>query len=160
MVEPVAFFYDHWFRLKKIPNLSASRLRYISLLISNSIHLTCSMFDKIARIKLLASLYLFIITVLFLLPGSALPKDDMFFPHFDKVVHFSFFAVLLFLWHCQYASSWRISLLLLLVAFVYGLGVEVIQHYLIVNRSFDAGDVVADMTGAIVGVAVWRYIKK
>ncbi|RYZ59674.1 MAG: VanZ family protein [Chitinophagaceae bacterium] len=118
------------------------------------------MLQKIARIRLLPFLWLFVITVLFLLPGSALPKSEMIIPHFDKYVHFGFFAVLLFLWRFQFSAALRVSVLLLVMAFVYGMGIEVIQHYLIANRSFDMGDVWADMAGAVAGVLAWVYIKK
>jgi len=42
------------------------------------------------------------------------------------------------------------------------MGVEVIQHYFIANRSFDLWDVLADMTGAVAGLLFWtgRYRKK
>lgn len=118
------------------------------------------MLQKITRSRLPALLWLFVITVLFLLPGSALPKNEMIIPHFDKWVHFGFFAVLLFLWRFRFEATVKYSMLLLLLAFIYGLGIEVIQHYLIANRSFDVGDVAADMTGAVAGVVTWRYIKK
>ncbi len=118
------------------------------------------MLERIARTRLLASLWLLVITILFLLPGSALPKNDMIIPHFDKYVHFGFFAVLLFLWRIHLEPAIKYSFFLLLLGFVYGLGIEIIQHYLIANRSFDMGDVLADMAGAVVGVLAWWYIKK
>ncbi len=117
------------------------------------------MLQKILRSRVPALLWLSLITVLFLLPGSALPKDDMFIPHFDKWVHFGFFTVLLFLFRALWEPSRKYSTLLLL-AFVYGFGIEVIQHYFIANRSFDLGDVLADMTGAVAGILLWWYIKK
>ena len=109
---------------------------------------------------MLAPLWLLLITVLFLLPGSALPKNEMIIPHFDKYVHFGFFAVLLFLWRYQFAVAVKYSVLLLLIAVIYGLGIELTQHYLIANRSFDIGDVWADIAGAVAGLLAWRYIKK
>lgn len=118
------------------------------------------MLQKVLQSRVSALLWLVIITVLFLLPGSALPKEEMLIPHFDKGVHFGFFAVLLFLWRFQGEPSLRFGLLLLVLAFVYGLGIEYIQHYFIANRSFDTGDVVADMLGAVAGVLVGGYIKK
>jgi VanZ family protein len=84
----------------------------------------------------------------------------MIIPHFDKYVHFGFFAVLLFLWRIHLEPAIKYSFFLLLLGFVYGLGIEIIQHYLIANRSFDMGDVLADMAGAVVGVLAWWYIKK
>ena len=36
----------------------------------------------------------------------------------------------------------------LLLAIVYGTGMEFVQKYLVVNRSFDGADIVADAAGA------------
>jgi len=111
---------------------------------------------------LLAVIWLIFISFLFFLPGSALPKEDWLDAiYFDKWVHFGFFAVLLFLWRFYFPPSAKYHWLLLAVAFAYGLGVELIQHYFIINRSFDIGDVAADIAGAFAGIWFWnRYIKK
>ncbi len=119
------------------------------------------MLAKISLFKRLAPVWLLIISVLFFLPGSALPNDGLFgIPHFDKYVHFGFFALLVFLWRFYFHPSVRFTYLLLLLAFGYGLGVELIQHYLIVNRSFDLGDVLADMLGTIAGLTFWTRVYK
>ena len=113
--------------------------------------------------KLLAVLWLIFISILFVLPGSAFPKENLLTKiHFDKWVHFGFFAVLLFLWRFYFPANWKYGLLLLLTAFFYGLGVELIQHFFINNRSWDAGDLIADMAGGIAGLWFWtkRSIKK
>lgn len=112
--------------------------------------------------KWLAVIWLLFISVLFFLPGSALPKEPPFgITHFDKYVHFGFFALLLFFWRFYFGLAARYHYLLLLMAFFYGMGVELVQHYFIANRSFDLGDVLADITGAVAGILVWVwYIKK
>jgi VanZ family protein len=113
--------------------------------------------------KVFAPLWLLIISVLFFLPGSSLPDSDLFsLPYFDKWVHAGFFAVLLFAWRFYFGGAPRFTWLLLLLAFFYGLLVEVVQHWFIANRSFDLGDVAADVIGAGVGLYFWtrRYIKK
>jgi VanZ family protein len=114
------------------------------------------------RIKMLAVVWLLLISVLFFLPGSALPKEPPFgIRHFDKYVHAGFFALLLFLWRFYFSTALKYSYLLLFVALLYGLGVEAVQHYFIANRSFDLGDVAADMAGAVAGLLIWGwYIKK
>lgn len=119
------------------------------------------MLERISLLKGLAVIWLLIISVLFFLPGSALPKEPPFgIPYFDKYVHFSFFALLLFLFRFYYGPALRYSYLLFALSFCYGLGVEMVQHYFIANRSFDLGDVVADMAGAVAGILIWlRYIK-
>lgn len=119
------------------------------------------MLEGVSLFKILAAVWLFIISVLFFLPGSALPKEPPFgIPYFDKYVHFGFFALLVFLWRFYFNGSLKYTCLLLGIAFFYGLGVEVIQHCFVANRSFDLGDVAADMAGAIAGIIIWRGYKK
>ena len=46
-------------------------------------------------------------------------------------------------------------------ALAYGITMEFIQQYFVVNRSFDPGDIVADAIGCIIGYWFsFRYIKK
>ncbi len=113
--------------------------------------------------KVFAIVWLIFISVLFFLPGSALPKSELFDEvFFDKWVHFGLFVVLLFLWRFYLPAERKYNWWLLLCALAYGFGVEVIQRYFVTNRSFDLGDVAGDMLGALAGVWFWtkRYIKK
>lgn len=115
-----------------------------------------------SRAKLGAFLWLAFITLLFLLPGTALPKaswtDGIYF---DKWVHFIFFAVLLFLWRFfSKSNDSSISMVLFLGAFIYGTIIELVQHYYVVFRSFDEGDLAADSVGAIAGLLLWHWYKK
>ncbi|HUQ97705.1 MAG TPA: VanZ family protein [Chitinophagaceae bacterium] len=117
-----------------------------------------------ARIRLsLALLYFLIISFLFCLPGSVLPKEDWLSKiYFDKWVHIGFFAVLVVLWLWALLPSKKVLVwLLLAAAAVYGITVEIVQDQFIPNRSFDIGDWMADMTGSFIGLWFWnRYIKK
>lgn len=110
-----------------------------------------------------AIVWFVVISFLFSLPGSALPKNDFLGDiHFDKWVHFGFFFILLWL-SCR---GWdngnkKIFLWLIIAAAVYGLLVEACQHFLVKNRSFDVGDWLADLIGALAGIWFYRrYIKK
>jgi VanZ family protein len=116
----------------------------------------------VKHLKVFAILWLVIISVLFFLPGSALPKENWLdVIHFDKWVHIGFFALLLFLWRFYFRPGKKYHVIILVLALIYGLGVEAVQHYLVENRSFDLFDVIADMTGAITGILFWGgYIKK
>lgn len=113
--------------------------------------------------KWLAVGWLVLITVLFILPGSALPKENWLNAiHFDKWVHFGLFAILLFLFRFYYSPSSKFpNYLLIVFALVYGLGIEWIQGEWVENRSSDLWDVVADMAGAVAGLIFWlnRYKK-
>lgn len=114
------------------------------------------------HIKVFAVIWLLFISVLFFLPGSALPKADWLNKvYFDKWVHAGFFALLIYSWRFYFPADVKYNGWILLFAFCYGMGVEVIQHYFVANRSFDLGDIAADMAGAVIGLWGWHrgYIK-
>lgn len=79
-------------------------------------------------------------------------------PGFDKVIHFSLFAVFVFLWgsyysiNKKYAPS-RVLFILIFLASAYGLGMEYYQRYF-TNRSFSLWDALADTIGSIAGAWV------
>jgi len=94
--------------------------------------------------------------VLFCLPGSSLPDVDKFsIPNLDKYVHIFLFGVFVALW-CYYFYGKGKSPKILktiffgvyLVAVFNGVLMEYIQLYYISGRSFDKGDIIADMMGA------------
>lgn len=109
--------------------------------------------------KTLSWLWLVTIAVLCFMPGSALPQEDWLDTiKFDKWVHLALFAGLAFLWRFQFPDT-RIWVLTVAAA-VYAFGIEVIQHCFIPARSFDLGDVVADLTGAGMGLWAWWWVYK
>jgi hypothetical protein len=112
--------------------------------------------------------WVIISTILFILPAASFPKanwlDDIWF---DKWVHAGLFFILVILWcralsfKVQYRRLVSVFILTGTLALIYGVGMELIQHYCIANRSFDGGDVVADAVGCAAGVVYSRrYIKK
>jgi VanZ family protein len=112
---------------------------------------------------LIAIAWLIFISSLFFLPGAAFPKADWLSDiQFDKWVHIGFFIVLVGLWSWALETANKLQyFFLVFAAILYGLCVELVQHYLVVNRSFDPGDLVADSIGALLGLFIWvRYIKK
>jgi VanZ family protein len=117
---------------------------------------------KLFRYKWVAISWLLIISVLFFLPGSALPKENWLDRiYFDKLVHIGFFGLLIFLWRSSF--NWNYGSyhwLLLFLALLYGFFVEFVQLWFVPNRSFDLYDVASDMTGAIIGLFVWQKIYK
>jgi len=123
------------------------------------------MLHLLAKNKLLIlSLYFLLITILFFLPGSALPKEDWLSKiYFDKWVHVGLFMILSFLSCWAFLLKRRKDLVMLLLATIcYGFLVEIIQGTLVANRSYDLGDLTADTCGSILGITfwLWRYIKK
>jgi VanZ family protein len=111
--------------------------------------------------------WLVVTTIAFLLPGSAIPKvnwlDKIWF---DKWVHAGIFIVMVVAW--TYMLSYKvkkpvayIAIVVTVFCLLYGIIIELLQHYLVLNRSFDLGDIAADAAGCLVGLFLaGRYIKK
>ena len=114
--------------------------------------------------------WLVLSTFLLLIPGSNFPTEDWLDKiWFDKWVHIGMFAVMVALW-CWAALGLkknpeelkRIFIVLCLVWFAYGIGMEFVQKYLVPNRSFDIGDIIADGVGCLLGLyySTRAFIKK
>lgn len=97
------------------------------------------------------------------LPGSSLPGDGAVFdiPDLDKLVHLVLFGGIVVLWGIYYALQprqwtkrqwYRLVILLAILSTVLGIVLEYVQFYFIPQRSFDRGDIVADMAGAVGGM--------
>jgi VanZ family protein len=101
--------------------------------------------------------WFFITTVLLCLPGSALPKENWFSKIWlDKWVHIGLFAIMVFLW-CRVIINMegkkiQFFLQIAFYFFLYGIIMEFVQKYFIPNRSFDAGDILADGIGSGIGL--------
>jgi len=115
-------------------------------------------------------LWLVLVTILLLLPGSAFPQNNWFGKiWFDKWVHIGLFAVMVACW-CWALLRYPFNRTQLINAFIamaicwlaYGIGMEFVQKYFVVNRSFDIGDIVADGIRCLAGwlFSKLRYIKK
>ena len=89
------------------------------------------------------------------MPGKELPKLGLF-DHFDKVVHFTFFAVFFALWSLINKDSVKYIFIIFICSILYGFGIEYYQLYCVAGRSFDVWDGVADSLGALCG---WVIIK-
>ncbi len=113
--------------------------------------------------------WLFISTVLLTLPGSAFPQENWLGKiWFDKWVHIGMFAALVFLFclgiykMVKKENRAKLFFYTLMAAIFYGIGMEYVQKYFVVNRSFDIGDIIADCVGSLIGLwfSSYRYIKK
>ena len=115
-------------------------------------------------------IWLIISTILFCLPGSALPKETWLEKiWFDKWVHIGIFFIMLIVWCWAFTSQkYRIGrpgflfFWLALIGVIYGAGMEIIQYKWIPNRDFEIGDIVADAIGCVAGFifSSGRFIKK
>lgn len=91
------------------------------------------------------------------LPGSSIPGNGLFnIPHLDKVVHVILFGGIVLFWGGYYAfrtpdsTNWRKQAVIWTVlSIILGIVLEFVQFYCIPLRSFDRGDIVADVAGAI-----------
>src|SRR5688500_16516910 len=90
---------------------------------------------------LIAIFYFLIISALFCLPGSVLPKESWLSKiYFDKWVHVGFFALLMLLWLWALEPPKKGIMKLLFTAALYGIIVEIVQDQFIPHRSFDISD--------------------
>ena len=114
--------------------------------------------------------WLLVSTFLLTIPGSSFPKENWLEKLWvDKWVHLGMFSIMVFLWCWATTKIPRSSvqrkktfIIIACLALIYGAAMEFVQNYLIPNRSFDIGDIIADAAGCGAGLLFsWkRYIKK
>ena len=112
--------------------------------------------------KTLAALYLATIAVLSLMPVNDLPHFTVF-PEIDKAVHFSMYFGLSFLACWSYEPDrdrMKPVYLLLAGVFMYGVLMEILQRTMHNGRNFDFKDMIANLTGAVVGILIYRYFDR
>ena len=114
---------------------------------------------------LFAVIWLVFVTVLLCTPGSRLPKinwqDKVLL---DKWAHVFLFFVMVILWCRVYKSGLEIKktfITITILSILYGVAMEVVQHYFIPMRSFDVWDMFADSVGAVAGyfISIKRFLK-
>lgn len=95
-----------------------------------------------------------------LTPSSNIPKIHVF-PHFDKVVHFGFYAIFsillipIFIRNQKYGSAYTFAVIL---SIIIGSLIEALQFYLTISRSASVLDEIANITGALTGVVFYQLI--
>src|SRR5436309_1236128 len=113
----------------------------------------------------LALLWSLLTLVLLCLPGSVLPHHGIFgLPSIDKVAHLGLFGGLVFFWSLYYnygrrpnILTVRVSWVIVLLSFIFGVIMEFVQRNFIPNRSFDVGDIIADLAGTLIGYLVTHW---
>ena len=103
--------------------------------------------------KWLTWIWLAFTTFLLVIPGNALPSTRFAeIPYFDKWIHLFLFGVLSALGIKAFESARKPSAPRV-VAWIkgYGIAMALVQHFLVISRSFDAWDIVADAAGALAG---------
>jgi len=108
------------------------------------------------------------ITTLLCIPGTELPKfkwDNRIW--LDKWVHVFFFMVLVILWSNAYSGKKNIQnniekifFKIMILAFLYGILMEIVQKSFILNRSFDLLDILANGAGCFIGylISIKRFV--
>ena len=120
------------------------------------------MINKILRTSFVAIAWTILIQVLLCLPGSTLPSGGVFnIPQLDKIVHTILFGGFTGFW-CYYfylkgtppARCKTIFFIVYLLAAANGIVLEFIQRDYIPNRSFDEGDIIADVLAASIAYGI------
>jgi len=116
-----------------------------------------------------AIIWLLIITTLLCIPGTEFPKikwEDKIW--LDKWVHVFLFMVLVILSSKAssgkkriQANTRKIFFQIMILGFLYGILMEIVQEYFILNRSFDLADILADGAGCFIGylISIKRFAK-
>jgi VanZ family protein len=111
--------------------------------------------------------WLLVVTILLCIPGTKLPKikwDDKIW--LDKWIHILLFLILVLVWCLAYSKSVfnnrSIYTRITILSVIYGIAMEIVQHYFIPFRSLDPGDMIADGLGSIIGyfISIKRFAKK
>ena len=105
--------------------------------------------------------------VLVSIPGKFLVGTEHFLniPHIDKIAHIILFGGLSIFWiiffHYRKKSNSKVTpLMIVLLLSAYGVAIEFYQLKFIPNRSFDVGDIIADVCGAVCGYLATMLILK
>ena len=105
--------------------------------------------------------YTLFITSVSLLPAESLPiPQTELFPHADKFVHFSIYAVFTFLmfycWPEKFSGKIK-QFLPLLIVLIWGTFMEILQGLGGYGRNFSYLDIIANSLGFLPGWLAWRW---
>lgn len=103
----------------------------------------------------LAVVWTVVIVVACTVPGERLPPAP--FLSFDKLVHVAMFAPLAFLWRRALGPR---DLAVLVGSAALAVLIELWQALPFIGRTGDVGDAVADIVGALVGLAAARALAR
>lgn len=119
------------------------------------------------KIRRILPCFLWFIVIVFLsgYPGNKVPQVPVW--QFDKLVHtliyFILSITLIIAFYEQYQVTIKrlnISLLIIIIGIFYGGTMEILQHYIFINRSGNWYDFIANAVGAIAGVICYPLINK
>lgn len=109
--------------------------------------------------------WLILIIIISGFPGDKVPEIPVW--QFDKLVHSVIYFVLsltiLYAYNEQYSKPSKrliIGMLAVTIGIFYGGIMEILQHYIFINRSGNWYDFVANAFGAILGVLFYPFVMK
>jgi VanZ family protein len=121
---------------------------------------------RVSRNPWTAVIWTVVIFLLMIIPKGKIPNQGLFgITHLDKLVHVILFGVFVWTWfHTLYkpatSAPRRLAWQLFGLAFLYGTGMEFVQHYW-TDRDFDNWDIVSDTIGALAAaILATRTVKK
>lgn len=106
-------------------------------------------------------IYTTTITLFFLVPISVGIETTL---PLDKLVHIGFNAALIYLWLHYFSSKYALKGWLpltgiLITCIVYGIIIEIMQESFTTTRQADVWDVVANITGSVMGLISFKFLK-
>lgn len=110
-----------------------------------------------------AVIWLVVITVMCLMPANNFNEFEEFpIPYKDKIVHFTFYFVLVLLWNYAFNKKQNIKVRLLIFtsAVFYGVVIELCQKLFTVTRSPDVTDALVNTFGALLGTILFWLLNK
>ena len=110
-------------------------------------------------------IWLLLITIISGYPGNYVPKIPVW--QFDKLVHSVIYFVLsiclIYAYYLQYSkpkTRLKTQVVIILFGIFYGGFMEIMQHYIFINRSGNWYDFIANAIGAILGVFIYPFVIK
>jgi VanZ family protein len=111
------------------------------------------------------TIWMLIILVISGYPGNYVPKVPIW--QFDKLVHSGVYSVLsiclIIAFYKQYNKEnnrFKASILIIFIGIFYGGFMEILQHYIFINRSGNWYDFIANTVGTILGIIIYPFIIK
>ncbi len=102
------------------------------------------------KYKILAFIYTLAVAYI-----SLTPLDKYNLPNFnmaDKIVHLLLYFFLTYFWLLAYPSLWKIKWTYMAIIIAWGILIEFLQAFLIIGRSGDVFDALANSIGCVLGM--------